>query len=51
VRFVEEFQESFEPKFRRGTFSTPALAEAISRARRVTKTSKKRNIKTRISKA
>jgi hypothetical protein len=46
VRFVDEFQKSFESKFRRATFSTPALAEAISRAR-VTKLRKKRTIKTR----
>jgi hypothetical protein len=46
VRFVEEFQMGFESKFRRGDFSTSALAEAISRAR-VTKPLKQRSIKTR----
>ena len=50
VRFVEEFQESFEPKFRRATFSTPALADAITRARRGTKTGKQRINKPRFQK-
>jgi hypothetical protein len=47
VLFVEELQKGFDAKFRRGTHSTPALAEAVNRARRVTKPRKQRVIKTR----
>jgi hypothetical protein len=47
VLFIEVLQKGFDPKFRRGTHSTSALAEAITRARRVAKRPQKRNNKTR----
>jgi hypothetical protein len=47
VLFVEQLQGHFEERFRRGTHSTDALAEAIGRSRRVTKKSTERKYKTR----
>ena len=41
VLFVKELQEGFDQRFRRGTHSTIALAEAIALARRVAKRPKK----------
>ena len=51
VLFVEELQKGFDPIFRRGTQSTGAVAEAITRARRVAKRPKMRDNKTRKSEA
>jgi hypothetical protein len=51
VRFIEELQKGFDSKFRRGTHSTSALAEAITLARRVAKDPEHRKNKTRNSTA
>ena len=51
VLFIDELQKTVEPKFRRGTSTTDALAGAVHLARQVAKRPTKRTNKTRKSTA